>query len=298
MPQTNQPIAPRDAALLLLIAAIWGVNTAATKYAFLYLPPLFASVLRFTMSATLLMAFWKPAAGTWKPLLLIGLLTATHFGIQAIGMWRADDLSPMVIAMQLWIPASAIFASVFLGERIGMWRIAGIAVAFLGVVVLAADVTVISQLGPFALVGIASIIYGGVSVLVRRGPAVHTLAYQAWIALSCIAVLAPISAVTEHGQIEAARTVHWSVWAALAFGAVSSTIIANAIMFELVKRYEVARTTPYMFLTPVIAIWLGVVWLGDPITPQFLTGCLITMAGVALVALAERRAAPLPGPAE
>lgn len=287
---TNQPITPRDAVLLLLIAAIWGVNIAATKYAFLYLPPLFASVLRFVMSAGLLLMFWKPAPGTLKPLALIGLLTAAHFGIQAIGVWQARDLSPMVIAMQLWIPASAVFASIFLGERIGAWRISGIAISLLGVTVLAADESMLSQLWPFTLVAIASCMYGGVSVMVRRGPVVHTLAYQAWIALCCIVTLAPISAVTEQGQIEAARAADWTVYAALAFGAVSSTIIANAIMFTLVKRYEVARTTPYMFITPVIAIWLGIVWLGDPVTPQLLAGCLVTMAGVALVALAERRA--------
>lgn len=295
MPPTSQPITPRDAAALALIAAIWGVNAVATKYAFMHLPPLMASVLRFSMTAALLVAFWKPAKGALGPLALVGVLTAIHFGIQSIGIWLAHDLSPMVIAMQIWIPASAICASIFLKERMGARRIVGVAVAFAGIVLLAADDSVIPQLGSFALVAIASVIYGGVSVLVRRGPAVHTLSYQAWIAFSSIAVLAPISAFTEPPPLPALAAAPWLAYAALAFGAISSSIIANALMFTLVQRYEVARTTPYMFITPILAIGLSVIVFGDPIGPQFLTGGLITMAGVAIVALAERRATlPLP----
>lgn len=285
----STPITRQDQATLILIAMIWGVNTVGTKYALLHLPPLLASCIRFAVTALLLVAFVRPAAGTWRPLAVVGFATALHFGIQIIGLWLARDLSPMVIAMQLWIPASAIFASIFLGERMGARRIAGVAVAFSGIVLLAADGSVLSQWGAFALVGIASCIYGGVSVLVRRNPPIHTLTYQVWIALASLSVMAPLSTVTEHDQIGALHAGGWGPVLALVLGGIFSTIVANALMFELVKKYEVARTTPYMFLTPVIAIALSAVVFHDPITPQFLVGGVITMAGVALVALAERR---------
>jgi len=285
----SQPIAPRDAAALVLIAVIWAVNTVLTKYALVHLPPFLASSIRFAITAVVLVTFMPPKQGALPWLAMIGLLTALHFGIQSVGLWLAHDLAPMVIAMQLWIPASAIMASVFLRERMGARRMAGVAISFLGIVVLAAEPTLAPQLFAFGLVGIASILYGGVSVVVRRGPAVHPLAYQAWIALAALATFVPISAVSESNHVALVQQAGWGPIAALAFAAFASSVVANAMMFSLVRKYEVARTTPYMFLTPVLAVAFGVMFLGDPITAQFLAGCAITLAGVFVTALAERQ---------
>ena len=47
--------------------------------------------------------------------------------------------------------------------------------------------------------------------------------------------------------------------------------------------------TPYLLATPVISFTLAGLWLGDHITARILLGAAITMGGVALVALADRR---------
>jgi O-acetylserine/cysteine efflux transporter len=286
----QKPITPLDSAALWLIAAVWGVNIVATKYALLHVPPFLSSTLRFALTAAVLIPFMRPKPGALGPLAIAGLLTALHFGIQTVGLWMARDLAPMIIAMQIWIPAAAVLASVFLKERIGAPRIAGIALSFVGIFVLAAAPSLVSQLGAFALVALASALYGAVSVYVRRAPGVHPLAFQAWIGLAALATLGPISAFTEHDHLATIEAAGWGPLAAIAFGAIASSVIANALMFSLVQKYEVARTTPYMFATPVIAIALGAVALGDKVTPQVLVGGAITMAGVAVAALAERRA--------
>jgi len=288
MGQTSS-MSARDSAALWLIASIWGVNIVATKYALLHLTPFLAAGLRFALTAALLIPFLMPKAGTWKPLAITGLLTAAHFGVQSLGLWRAHDLAPMVIAMQLWIPAAALFGSVFLQERVGSQRLIGIAASFAGIIVLAAAPSLFKQWDAFVLVALASIAYGGVSVYVRRTPRVHPLAYQAWIGLAALATLGPLSAVTEHDHAQQIASAGWGPLLALAFSAIGSSIIANALMFALVQKYEVARTTPYMFATPVIAMMLGAAALGDKLTPQILIGGAVTLAGVAVTALAERR---------
>lgn len=55
-----------------------------------------------------------------------------HFGIQYLGLKLADDLSPMVVAMQLWAPASVVFAALLLKEAVTPLRWAGVGLAFLG----------------------------------------------------------------------------------------------------------------------------------------------------------------------
>lgn len=278
---------------LALIALVWGVNNLFAKLAVDAMPPLLTAGLRFAIALIVLLPMLRlPARGGLAMLALVALMTGlVHQGIQYVGLAMARDLAPMVIAMQLWIPASVGFAALWLGERVGPWRAAGIGAAFLGIGALAAEPTVFSQLGALTLVALAAAIYGAAAVLVRRAPVVHPLTYQAWICAFATPGLFLASAAFESGQWEAMRDAPWTIWAAIVFAALASSVAANALMFRLVQRYEVSRTTPFLFISPVIGVGLGVAVLGDPLTWQILLGGALTLAGVALVAMAERRRA-------
>lgn len=285
----GRKIAPGDLAALLAIAVIWGVNNVAAKVAVNHLPPLLTAGLRFLLTALVLAPWLRLPKSGWGALAIVAVLTGPlHFGVQYAGLARAHDLSPMIIAMQLWIPASVGFAALLLGERIDAWRISGIVTAFAGVVAMAFDPVVFAQLDAVALIAAAAAFYGAGAVLVRRAPALHPLTFQAWIAALCTVTLLGGSAVVEQGQAAAMSSAGWEVWAAIVFGALASSVVANALMFRLVQRYEVSRTTPYLFLSPVIGIALGGMVLGDKLTPEILVGGALTLAGVALVAMAER----------
>jgi O-acetylserine/cysteine efflux transporter len=286
----RRPIAPADLAALGLIAAVWGLNNLFAKIAVDALPPLLAAGLRFAVVLIVLAPMLRlPKVGIGMLALVAVLTGAVHQGIQYFGLAMAHDLAPMVIAMQLWIPASVGFASLWLGERAGPWRLGGIGAAFAGIVAMAADPVVFAQLPALALVAVAAAIYGAAAVLVRRSPPVHPLTYQAWIAAFAAPGLLGASALLEEGQFAAIRIAPWGIWAAILFAGLASSVAANALMFQLVQKYEVSRTTPFLFISPLIGVALGVVVLGDPLTWQFLLGAALTLVGVALVALAERR---------
>lgn len=294
-PDPARPIAPADFVALGAIAVVWGVNNLFAKIAVDAIPPLLTAGLRFVIVLGALAPFLRPPPGGfsregWRRIALVALLTGPlHFGLQYWGLALAHDLSPMVIAMQLWIPASVGFAAAWLGERAGPWRLAGVGAAFAGVVAMALDPVVFRQLDALALVGAAAASYGAGAVLVRHAPAMHPLTFQVWIAaFSCPALLLG-SAVFETGQMQAMATASWAVWGCIVFAALASSVAASALMFRLVQKYAVARTTPFLFLSPVVGVGLGVAVLGDPLTWQFFLGAGLTLAGVALVALAERR---------
>lgn len=285
------PFAPLDFATLAIIAGVWGVNNLFAKIAVDALPPLLAAGLRFSIVLIVLLPMLRlPKAGLGMLALVAVLTGAVHNGVQYAGLGMAVDLSPMVIAMQLWIPASVGFAALWLGERAGPWRLAGIGASLAGTVAMAADPAVFQQIHALMLVAIAAAVYGAATVLVRRAPVVHPLTYRAWIAAFAAPSLLGASAALEHGQIAAMKAASWGVWGAILFAALSSSIIANALMFRMVQKYEVSRTTPFMFVSPLIGVTLGVLVLGDPLTWQFGLGAALTLAGVALVAFAERRA--------
>lgn len=292
MTTSSRAFAPLDFLQLISIALIWGVNNILAKIAVDALTPMMTVAFRFALVIPLLL-FWlkPPPVERWKPFALMLLFVGPlHFGIQYVGLALATDVAPMVVAMQLWAPASVVFAALFLKERVGGLRWAGVAVAFLGVASMTFDPAVFRQGWPLVLIVIAACCYGLGTVLVRRiGGGVDAWSMQAWIAIATAPTMALGSLLFERGQAEAIVNAPWIAWAAIVFGAIVSSIVANAFMFRLVQRYEVSRTTPYLLMTPVISFALAALVLGDRITPQIIAGAAATMGGVALVALAERR---------
>lgn len=288
----SRAFAPLDLAMLLSIALIWGVNNVLAKLALDALPAMMMAATRFAIVLVALI-WWirPPPKGQWPLFMaMLAFIGPLHFAIQSIGLKMATDMPPMIVAMQLWAPASVVFAALLLGERVSVLRWAGVGIAFLGAAAMNFDPAVLAQGWPLFLVGLASAIYGLGTVLVRKlGGGLDPWATQAWIALAAAPSLSVASLTFERGHAEAALHAHWSVWAFIAFGAVVSSIVANAFMFKLLQKYEVSRTTPYLLLTPVISFALAAVILEDRISPQILIGAALTLGGVGLVAWAERR---------
>ena len=96
------------------------------------------------------------------------------------------------------------------------------------------------------------------------------------------------SLIFERGQIEAMRQSGPLIWASVVWAGLVSSIVATGLLFWLVQKREAGRVTPYLLATPVVSCAIGVGFLGDVLTPQIATGGLVAMAGVALVAVAER----------
>ncbi len=276
----------------MAVPLIWGVNNVAAMIAVRELPPLMVAALRFLLVLACLFWMLKPPPRVQRTLffIMLAVVGPLHMGVQYLGLGLARELAPMVVAMQLWAPASVVFAALLLGERIGFMRGFGVAIAFAGAVGMNFDPSVFEQWGALVLVAAASLFYGLGTVLVRKlGAGLDPWAMQAWVAAACAPTLLLSSLVFDTGHAEKIAAAPWFAWACIFFGALVSSILANAFMFRLLQKYEVARTTPYMLLTPVISFSLAAWVLHDRITPQILFGAGMAMAGVALVAWSERR---------
>jgi O-acetylserine/cysteine efflux transporter len=287
---SQRPVTGADFAALMGIACVWGLNNLFAKLIVDAVPPLFAAALRFGLLAAVMAPLLRAPPKAWLGLAFVTLLIGPiHFGVQNVGLAMAQDLSPMVIAMQLWAPASVAMAAIALGERLKPLRLAGVVVSFLGVAGMAFSPTVAAQWPALVVVGLAALAYAAGAVGMRRFTGLDPWQTQAWIAMASWPLLLGSSLLFESGQIPATLAAGWPVWAMIGFGALVSSLMANVMMFKLLKRYEVSQTTPYLLLAPVIGISLGVIVLQDPITPQFFVGGGMALSGVVLVALADRR---------
>lgn len=292
MTQPDKPHSPLTLLEIGAIAAIiviWGVNNAGAKLATEQMSPLLVGALRFGIATVCLVGFVRPPFPDWRSLVIIVLVGGSlQYGLVYTAYWLARDVSPVTVANQLWIPFTSLFAFLLLKERLGRPALIGMGVAFVGVAWMTLDAHALQDWRAI-LVGIAAAAaWALTTVVARRTTSIPPLKMQALLATGTLPVMAFGSAVFEHGQVEAVRTATPLVWAAILWAGVVSSVLATTLLFWLVQRREAGRVTPYLLATPVVSILIGWGLMGDVLTPQILTGSAIAMAGVAVVALAER----------
>jgi O-acetylserine/cysteine efflux transporter len=295
---SNTPLSGLERLAIAAIILTWGLNNAAAKVATAELPPMMVGALRFALAFAFLVPFLKPPKPWPKRLLAICLLSGPiHFGLIYVAFGMAKSLSPLVVATQLWIPLTALFSWRMLGETMKPLAVAGLVVAFAGVAWMTLDPHGAADLPAIVLGIVASACWAVATVLVRQTPGVKPLTVQALTAVVAAPVLLALSFGFERNVVERVTTAAPIAWACVAFAGLVSTIGASALLFWLVQRREAGRVTPYFLLTPLVSCTIGVLFMGDALSPQLVIGAAATMAGVALVALTAKKVVPAEGEA-
>lgn len=293
-PSSKSAFSVAEWGAIAAIILVWGINNAAAKVATDALPPMLVGGLRFGLALLVLFPFLKPPFPPWRQVLPIILLCGPlHFGLIYWGFSMIETLSPMVVALQLWIPMTAFFAWRVLGEKMPAAALAGMVIAFLGVAWMSLDPHAAADLPGIGIGVLASGLWALGTVLVRRSPAVTPLKMQALTSLVAAPILLIASFTFEDDIVGRAMTAGWLVWATVVFAAFASTVGATALLFWLVQRREPGRVTPWFLLTPLLSCGIGIGLMGDHMTLQLALGGGATLIGVALVALSERRRAAL-----
>lgn len=273
----------RDWAAALAVVLIWAVNFIVGKTGVMQLPALLMMGMRFALVALLLAPFLRRPLGRWPLVVAISVvLGGMHFGMMFAGL-HGVDAGPAAIAIQLTVPFSALLALVFYRERLGWWQLAGMAVAFAGVYLLAGDPARQPSLPHFLMVVCAAFAWAVANVLIKRLGRVDVFALNAWVALLACPQLLLASLVFESGQRAALEVADWRAWGAILYMAIGASIIAYGLWYSLIARYEMNRVVPLTLLSPVLAVALAVPMLGEALTDHVLIGGAVTLLGVAMI---------------
>ncbi|PVM84155.1 EamA family transporter [Caulobacter radicis] len=293
MSASTGPLTSIERLAILAIILTWGLNNAAAKFATAALPPMMVGGLRFALALAFLFPFVRPPFPDWKRLLTIVLLSGPiHFALIYIAFGTAKSLSPLVVATQLWIPFTALFAWRMLGETMRVPAVVGLGIAFAGVAWMSLDPHGAADLPAIALGVTAAAIWAVATVLVRKTPGVKPLKVQGLTAFVAAPILIAMSFAFEDDVVAKVSSAPPLAWACVVFAGVVSTIGASALLFWLVQRREPGRVTPYFLLTPLVSCTIGVLFMGDALSLQLVIGGGATMVGVALVALTEKKTPP------
>lgn len=283
-------IAPRHLLLLVLMNLVWGLNLIASKIGVAQLPPILFTALRFGSLALFLLPLLKIHRGQMGNLFLAAMLTGpAAFSLLFLGVYYAEDAATVAIASQMSVPISTLLSIWLLGETIRWRRTLGIALAFGGMLIISFDPRVFAYWEGLALV-VASTFFAALGLIfVKRLNNIKALELQAWIAVAGGSMLMLLSLLFEQGQWEAIQSADWRAWAALAFTAVMSSLLAHTAWYYLVSKYPVTSLSPITLLSPLFGIFFGVTLLDDQLTARMLVGGAVTLIGVFIVVMREKR---------
>ncbi|MGO3003928.1 MAG: EamA family transporter, partial [Halomonas sp.] len=127
-------------------------------------------------------------------------------------------------------------------------------------------------------------------LLIKRGPPIAPLALAGWVALFAVPQVALGSWLFESGQWQAIKQASWVGWGAIIYTAVMSSIVAYGIWYTLLRRHPINRVIPMTLLTPVFAVGLGALLMGDSLGIHKLIGGGLVVSGIALIVIKFRRA--------
>lgn len=290
-------------AIVLLVgcSAIWGLGQVAAKVGLAQMPPLLQAGLRSLGAAALLLpwAAWRRQPlwqrdGSAPGGLLAGALFAAEFACIFIGLQYTSSsrmavfiyLAPFVVALGMPFIAR--------NERLHAAQVAGLVVAFGGVVWAFAEGFARPAVGPLQWLGdslglLAALLWG-CTTLTLRGTRLasaapeKTLLYQ--LAVSGVALTA---AGLLKGEVWPAQLTPVSI-GALAFQTVVITFASYLVWFWLLRHYAATRISSFVLLTPVFGLLAGVVLLNEPLTLRLVVALAAVCVGIALVNRPARRA--------
>jgi O-acetylserine/cysteine efflux transporter len=280
----------RDLALLLGMNLIWGLNLIASKIGVGEFPPIFFTALRFASLAVFLIPMLRIHRGQMTYLLAAALLTGpASFALLSAGIHLAEDASTVAIANQLGVPFSTLMSVWLLGETIRWRRTLGIALAFLGIVIIGFDPHVVAYWGGLVLVVVSAFVSSLGLIVLKRLHGIKPLELSSVVAVVGGSTLMIMSFAFETGQMDAIRNASWQGWAALAFTTLMSSLVAHTAWYHLVARYPVTSLSPLTLLSPLFGVLFGVTLLDDQLTLRMLLGGAVSLAGVLIVLVREKR---------
>jgi drug/metabolite transporter (DMT)-like permease len=293
-------------ASLTLLVLIWGTTWAAIRIGLEGVPPFAGVALRFGIAAAVLLLltpFFKVRLGRdprerWLWVTNAALTFCISYGI----LYWAEQWVPSGLAAVLFatFPLFVAVLAHFLlpGERLTRVGSLGILVGFAGVAAIFSED--FSRLGgphvgrAAAVCLLAPLSSACGAILVKRwGKRVHPLSITAVPMLITALVMGGLSAVAERGQ---PLVLHRPALLALLYLALFGSAVTFTLYFWLLSHLPATTMSLLNYVIPVVAVAVGTLWLGEPLTLRVVAGAVLVTAGVALALRARHPGPPVETP--
>ncbi len=274
---------------------VWAANFVVVKDVIAIIPPVAFSFLRYAVSASslLLILRWsegsiRPPGDVWRIMLLGALGFGAYQMLWTVGLQTvpAGDSALLIASTPVF---TAVIAFLIGSDTLGPAKAAGVAVSFVGVVLVVASGVGIELSGSpvgFILTLGASLCWAIFTSMGAREMRTRTpLSFTTWATLGGVIALAPIGLgqLLAPGALDDATAGNVpTVLFAILYSGLIAAAVSNIIISTGVRLLGPTRVTTVQALVPAMAVVFAFLLLGEPIYPGQVIGGAIIVLGVAL----------------
>lgn len=291
--QSNQPLF--IAATPALFVVLWSTGFIGMRLGIPFAEPFTFMLLRMLVVVGLLGVIALATRAPWPR----SAHEAGHIAVAGL-LVHATYLCGVLYAIHLQLPLgfvaliaglqpvlTAVFANLFLGERLNARQWGGMALGMAGVAMVVASKYSLGTLNVPALISAAIALCGITfgTLYQKRFCAHMDLRTGGLIQYSATGlVLLALSLSLE------TREVRWTGQFVFALGwlAIVLSIGAIGLLYLMIRRGAASRVASLFFLTPSVTAVMAWLLFGEALAPLAVAGLLVTAAGVALVMRAAR----------
>lgn len=265
---------------LLLLVFFWGASWSFYKMALPFVPPLLFAGMRALFGGLLLAAFiytkrdeirWRD---NWKKYFISSFInTILFFAFQTIGlMYLPGGLYSVLVYFQPVL--LGLFAWIWLGEFMAPIKIVGLLVGFIGIIVVSIDGLLVHISAIGVTFGLLTALCWAIGTVYVKKVSRDINAY--WM-VSFQSIIGGVVLLGAGSMTESWSVIDWNLhtWLGIGYGATFGIPISYVIYYTLVNAGEASKVGSFTFLVPIISVFIGTVFLGEPLTITLLIGLLL-----------------------
>jgi|GEM_PF-1047061 len=283
-----------------LIAALllWGTSFPTMKYILATNHPFTILFYRFLFAFILLIPFfifkfrvYFPVIIRHKKLFILGILNFVGMGFQISGI-KYTTSTKSVIIIQMLLVVVPVLAYFFLKEKINLRKLSGMVFSFTGAIILSTNLQFESLLERGTVVGdlliLGAVLAWGVFIILTRK---FAMTFGAFLLLfpsvaATVFFAFPTAWLTRTMTVDAA-----GLWGSLLL-AVFCTIIPTLLYNYALTVVDATTSTIINPIEILSAGVLGIIFLGETLTPVELSGGILILLSVYIVTIRKKRDKP------
>ena len=267
--------------LALIVPITWGLGFTLAKVGMEQFPPLLIMSIRFGIAGLVLVWFTKPPWGHMREIFLVALIGSTiQYGLTYNGL-KGIDASTAAILVQLEGPILALMGAILLKEKLGLMRILGMVLAFVGVFIIAGEPRLEGHMNSVILLVAGSAVWAVAQIMISRLKNLSGITILAWVAIMATPQMLLGSFIIEDGQWQAISTASLIDWSIIFYLALIMTVVGYSVWYHLLSSVDVSKVSPFLMLLPITSIIAGMILLDEKLTLPMIIGGLLIMTGVA-----------------
>lgn len=272
---------PKHVFFAILVATIWGVNFLITKVGLDELPPVFFTFLRYTTVAFPLVFFVRRGGIPWSVIFQVGFfLGILTFTLAFVGIKLGAPAGLTSLVLQVQVVFTLCLSALVLNDRPKPEQWIGVLISGTGILLLFWNFS-----GSPTVAGLAFVVAGGLAnavnnIVLRKSGGVDMFRLMIWMSIVPPLPLLAVSLAFESGQWEALMNVTHRGVGAVMFNAFISTVVGFGLFGFLLKTYSPNQVTPFAFLTPVVGLIGGYLFLDESLNSTSVIACVFVMLGL------------------